>query len=205
MREHPRHVPKADARTRGVKRRHRHLIEQVAEKGRLGEHLDIEEIRAGLERHFPKPLRALEPAGGVDVDRRRREHPAPRRAREEAPRARPPGRRSASQHVIASIDRLQQRIEMTGGPALPSPRDQRQRTSHARERPLERRGSVVAHHDDQFRFAPALREQRANRPSHGLRALPAVAGEHNDRDRRARNRLTLHVRFKRVEELIAGR
>jgi hypothetical protein len=62
MREDPRHVSERDAWARGVERGNRLLVEKMAEKRRLGEKLDIDEVRPGLKRNRPEPLGAMQPA-----------------------------------------------------------------------------------------------------------------------------------------------
>jgi hypothetical protein len=52
---------------KATKRRDLHLVDQVAEKGGLGENFDIEERRYRLERHAFKLIETMEPTRRVDV------------------------------------------------------------------------------------------------------------------------------------------
>jgi hypothetical protein len=131
--------PPADRVHLSPDRRDLDLIDQVAEEGRLGEDLDIQERRRGLECDRCQLVESMQPAGGVDVAQRDGEHQAPRPRRQPSPAALPaPGRPSADD-VIAVVNRLQERIQMGLGQGLRGRRDQHQRPLRAGQAAGQRR------------------------------------------------------------------
>jgi hypothetical protein len=91
---------------RGVQGGHVHLIDQVAEEGRLGEDLDVEEVGRRLEgdrRQFVEPV---QPAGRVDVDDRHGEDETPRQAGDLPSQSGERADAAAADNVVAVVERL---------------------------------------------------------------------------------------------------
>jgi hypothetical protein len=113
------------------KRRHPHLVDQVAEERGLGQDLDVEELADRLERDRLELLEPVQPAGRVDVDDRHGEQEPP-----EQPAGPPPDPRgergpARADDVVAQVDRLEERVEVLG-----LPRFERRGHEHQRERRL---------------------------------------------------------------------
>jgi len=103
------------------------LVEQVAEKGRLGEHLGVEKARSGLERDDRQLVQPVQPAWGMDVMQRHGEHLAPGECPEPARPALPAAGRPATDDVVTMVDGFQQRFEVGGRPRLAGGRHQDER------------------------------------------------------------------------------
>lgn len=100
--------------------RHVDLVDQVAEEGRLGQPLDVGEIRGRLDRDGGQDLAPVEPAGRVDIDDGDGEQQPPGEHDE------PAARRPTADDVVGPVDRLQERGEVGGGPAVDGRRDEDQ-------------------------------------------------------------------------------
>ncbi|HMB07908.1 MAG TPA: hypothetical protein VKP69_29780 [Isosphaeraceae bacterium] len=103
----PREVPEGRLR-----RRHLYLVDQVAEEGRLGQDLDVEEGRDRLERDRRQLLAPMQPEGGVDVVDRGREDEPPGELADPAADSREPSRPPPADDVVAMADRPQEGIDM---------------------------------------------------------------------------------------------
>jgi hypothetical protein len=107
------------------------LIEQVAEKGRLGEQLGVEKARSGLERNGRQLVQPVQPAWGMDVMQRHGEDQAPGECPEPARPALAAAGRPATDDVVTMVDGFQERFEVGGRPRLTGGRHQDQRQTRA--------------------------------------------------------------------------
>jgi hypothetical protein len=103
------------------------FIEQVAEKGRLGEHLGVEKTGSGLERDGRQLVQSMQPARRMDVNQWYGEDQAPGDGLQPASKALPVAGRPAADHVVTMIDGFQERLEVGGRPRLAGGRYQDQR------------------------------------------------------------------------------
>ncbi|WP_074316308.1 hypothetical protein [Singulisphaera sp. GP187] len=103
---------------RPVERRDVDLIDQVAEEGRFGQDFDIKELRCRLERDRVELLEAMQSARRVDVEDRHTEHGLPRELANPTGQTVQRGGLTPADHVVAGLDRLEQRVEMGGRPTL---------------------------------------------------------------------------------------
>lgn len=103
------------------------LVEQVAKKGRLGEHLSVEKARFGLERDGRQLVQSVQPARGMDVMQWHGEDQAPGECPEPARPLLAAAGRPATDHVVTVIDGFQERFEVTSRPWLAGGRHQDQR------------------------------------------------------------------------------
>jgi hypothetical protein len=99
----------------------------VAEEGRLGEDVEVQERRGRLKGNRGQLLEPVQAAGRVDVAQGDGEHQLPGQRFQPSFAALPARGWPAPDHVIAVIDGLQERIQMGLGPRLLSRRDQNQR------------------------------------------------------------------------------
>jgi hypothetical protein len=88
----------------------------MAQEGRLGQDLDVEEGRNRLERDRCQLLAPVQPAGGVDVVDRDREDEPPGEPADPAADLREPSYPPPADDVVAMVDRLQERLDMFGCP-----------------------------------------------------------------------------------------
>jgi hypothetical protein len=79
----------------------------VAEERRLGQDLDVEELRRRLQRDRRQRLAAVEPGRRVDVGDRHREDDAPGPATQPPRQAAGPRDAPTADDVVAGVDRLQ--------------------------------------------------------------------------------------------------
>jgi hypothetical protein len=189
-----------------VERRDGDLVDQLAEERRLGQDLDIQERRGRLQRDGLQLLAPMEPARRVDVvDRHREDHP-PGEPAEPAPEAHGRPVLPPADDVIAMIDRVQQRIEMGGGPGLA-------RRGHEHERgdgPLEPQGERLVQaapgaRDDHAVDLPAtLRDQLLQRTGHAPGRGPIVRRQDDHPDGGTGQRVAPEVGFEGVEEVVGG-
>jgi hypothetical protein len=112
----------------------------VAQERGLGQDLDVQERRGGLEGDRRQLLAPVELAWRVDVeDRDREDHPAREAADPPDNPAREP-QYPPARDVVAEIDRREQRLEVRGRPWLDGRRDQHEGRQVPRERALQRLG-----------------------------------------------------------------
>jgi len=173
----------------------------VAEERRLGQDLDVEELRRRLERDRPELVEPVQPAGGVDVFNRDREDQAPGEAGEPASQPGERTRPASADDMVAAVDRLEQGPEVLGGPRLVGRGHEDERGRGAPERGLERLAPAV-------RVGRLRRDGRAAAPGEqvaqrlgGLAGAvgTVVAGEHHDEDRGVGQGVAPEVVVERVE------
>jgi hypothetical protein len=101
-----------------TQRRDGDLVNQMAEERCFRQDFDVEKFGPRLKRDRVQRLSAVESTGGMDVDHRNREKPLPRQPAD--PSQESSRRRDAAtpDHVIAAVDRPEQRVEMASGPPL---------------------------------------------------------------------------------------
>jgi hypothetical protein len=98
-----------DAAFEGGEGRNRHFVDELAQKGRLGEDFDVDEGRLRLQGDRLQGRAAVDPAGRVNVQDRHAEDPALRSCLQPATGTRDPRRRTPADDVIGLIDRVQKR------------------------------------------------------------------------------------------------
>jgi hypothetical protein len=199
-------APGARQAERG-QRRHGHFVDQVAEEGRLGQDLDVEERGVRLERNRRQLLAPMEPARGVQVGNRHREEKSSGRTGDPARQARSVAPIAAADHVVALIDRLQERLQMSVGPGLAGGRHEHQRLGRAGKASLERSAEParVDYLDHSLRGPAARLEQRHDAPGdRGRGVRPFGRSEHDNANRGVRQRIAMQVRLERVA-LVFGR
>jgi hypothetical protein len=92
---------------RFFRRRDRRLVEQLAQEGRLGQELDVEERRLRLQRDRRQLFAAMEPVRGVDVADRDGEDQLPGEPAEPAAELRGSFHPPPADDVVAPVDRRQ--------------------------------------------------------------------------------------------------
>jgi hypothetical protein len=156
----------------------------MAEIGRLGEDLDVEERRRRLQRDLGQLLEPVQAAGGMDVAQRDREDQAAGPGRQPTRPTCPALRGPAADDVVAVVDRLEQGLQMGLGPRLLGRRHQDEREVGAGQ--ADGQGGVEPSAGD--RHDPGLdravhRAQRLDqRCDDGLGAVGGQVGEQDDAD-----------------------
>jgi hypothetical protein len=96
----------------------------VAEEGGLGEDLDVQERRRRLEGDGGQFVEPVQAAGRMDVPQRDGEDQSPEHRRQPSPEPRQVAGRPPADDMIAGVDGLQERRQVTRGPRLLGRRDQ---------------------------------------------------------------------------------
>src|SRR5262249_6157972 len=143
--------------SRRGQRRNVNLVDQLAEERRLGEDLDVDELRDRLERDLRERLEPVEPAGRMDVDDGNREDDPPGDPFGPAPGALGEWNLPPADHVVALVDRREQRVEVRGGPWFTGRGDEDERCRCALETFFECSIKAASGDwdDDAFDGAPA--------------------------------------------------
>ena len=93
------------------------LLDHLRQKRRLRQDLQVDEAGCRLENDRFQGRAAVEPAGGKDVANRNGEQEAPGKRGPPAPDPAQQGQGTATDGMVAVIDRFQERIKVRRGPA----------------------------------------------------------------------------------------
>jgi hypothetical protein len=161
-----------------------HLVDQVAEEGRLGEDLDVEEVGRRLERDRRQLVEPVQAAGRVDVEDRHGEDQPPRQAGDAAEQAGDQPGAAAADDVVAMVERRQERPEVGVGPRLLGRRDQDDGGRGPVQAHLQGLLLAAARDRDDVHLGrpPAPRQQVAQARGDGLGAGGIAVVEHDRPD-----------------------
>jgi hypothetical protein len=187
--------------------RDRDLVDQVAEEGRLGEDLDVEERRRGLQRDRRQRLASMEPAGGMDVAERDREEQPPGKLADPSPETGGERVLAIPDGVVATFDRVEQGVEMPGRPGSPRARDQDERRRGIPEAPGERVAPTGLGHGDHGRLdgASSTGQEPFQRPRDGRGPGTVVLGQDDHPDGGVTDGIAPEVGIEGVELGAVGR
>ncbi len=193
---------------RGLQGGHVHLVDQVAEEGRLGEDLDVEEVGRRLERDRRQLVEPVQAAGRVDVERparRRRDATATGRPAGAGGRAGPTRRRPTTWSQWSSAVRSGPRCAV--GPRLLGRRDQDDGGGRPVQAELQRPVLAAARdrHDVHLGRPPAPRQQVAQARGDRLGTVGIAVVEHDHPDGGIRQRVAAEVGVERVDVLVVWR
>jgi len=176
----------------------------VAEAGRLGQSFIIEELRGGLKRDRFKLLGPMDPARGVNVKDRDREDRLPETPKEPTSHMLRPRPGALANHMVARVDRAQQRIEMFWGPEFVGGCYQDERLAAPFESLLECATPTAAadRHDDAFDFPTPLLDHAFERSHDLFRLLDVPLAQQDHADARACPRLSMVVSFDGVDGFV---
>lgn len=202
MAEDLRGVAPRGSRRGPAERRHGHLVEQVAEKGRFRQDLDVDEVGMRLERNGGQLVAPVQPARRVNVDDRHRVHEPPAEAGKPAAHTAGTGQGPLAEDVVAVVDSFQERRHVRGSPRLRGRRDESNRLVTAFETALDGTGQVPFDRtDDQVRQAARGPEQLEQFLTDRL-ALRRIVGQHDHAHRGVGERIAVKVGVVRVERLV---
>jgi hypothetical protein len=176
------------------------LADDVAEERRLGQDLDVEELRRRLERDRRQRLEPVEPGRRVDVGHRHREDHVPGPVAQPAPHAAEPRGRPAADDVVAGVDGLQERVQVGVGPGLRRRGHQHQGQRRPGQRPLQDPSPalVLRRLDDGLGHAAPAPDAIDQAPGHLLGARQFALGQHDDPDPSLRQRLAAEMGLERI-------
>jgi hypothetical protein len=137
----------------------------MAEKRCLRQDLGIDERRCRLQRDGAELVETMQPARRMDVSQRHGENHAPHERSQEAERGRMGPVRPTTQHVIALVDRRQERFEVRFRPRFLRGRHKHQGHAGAKEAALQRlpQAEIADRDDRSFDLPSATRDQICER------------------------------------------
>jgi hypothetical protein len=191
-------------RPRGRQGRHVDLVDQMAEKGRLGEDLDIEKGGIRLRRNRCQLVEPVQTARRVDVEHRHREDQPPRKCRETT--TQPPEQPSAAaaDDVVAVVERLEYRFKMPGGPRLLGRRDEHDGSGRPLQPKLQ--GPMLApardRHDIHLGRSPSTGEQVTQAGADRIGAGGVAVVEYDHPDVGVGQRFAVKVGFVRIDVFV---
>jgi hypothetical protein len=189
---------------RGFQGGHVHLVDQVAEEGRLGEDLDVEEVGRRLERDRRQLVEPVQAAGRVDVDDRHGEDETPRQARDLPSQSGERPDAAAADDVVAVVERLQEGPEVRVGPRLLRRRDQDDGGRRALEAHLQSPVLAASRDRDDVHLGrpPSPRQQVAEARGDRLGTVGLAVVEHDHPDGGIRQRVAAEMGVERVDVLV---
>jgi hypothetical protein len=177
----------------------------VAEEGRLGKDLEVHERRRRLKGNRRQLLEPVQVAGRVDVAQGDGEDQSPGQRSQPSFVRVPASDWPAPHDVIAMIDGLQERLQMSLGPRLLGRRDQNKRKPSASQTLAQRLGEplVVDRDDPGFDRAIHRGQLIGHRRDDGLGVVDRQVGEEDDANTGVGQRIALKVAEEGIVEFLA--
>jgi hypothetical protein len=184
-----------------------HFINEVSEERRLRQDFGVEERGARLKRDGQQLLQPMEPARRVDVVQRNGEDHSPHQSGQPACRGGTARRGAPADGVVALVDGLQQRIQVTCGPGFDRSCQQHQRQASVLKTAAKRvcKAAFVDHDDSLLDRPPELGDPFGQWGDDGFGSLMRQAGKKDDMDARGGKGVALEVGRKRVVKFLARR
>jgi hypothetical protein len=167
----------------------------VAQEGRLGEDLDVQERRGRLEGDRRQLLPPMEPAGRVDVEQGDGEDQPPRQSEKPAFPPLTASGRPTAEDMVAVVDDFEQRFQVGRGPGLLSGGHQDQGIARSRQAAGERDAEVrpLDRDDPALDRPPHRRERIDERRDDRLGTLDGQVGQQDDSNPGVRKPVAMEV------------